>query len=247
MKVSLFIPCLVDFAACDTAAAMLRLFDRIGVEYVYDKRQTCCGQAPFNAGFTSEAAMLAERFLRLFQNSEYIVAPSGSCVSMVKNHYAEVNISPRYRVIWKSLRNRIFELTQFIDEVIKSDDLGACFPYKTGVHNSCHALRELGIKNQPVKLLRKVEGLRLVEDLWEDDCCGFGGAFSAKYPALAGRIAERRINSFDGKNLDYITGVDDSCLMHLQKAIDKRTMPLKTIHIARILGSDRGKSFTGKD
>ena len=243
MKVSLFIPCLVDQAKPDTGIAVMNVLERLGCEISYDSRQTCCGQAQFNAGFREHAKPLAEKLIRIFHNREVIVGASASCVSMIKEHYNELDLTGWYFREWQSLKNRIFEFTEFVVDRMSITDVGAYFPHKVGIHHSCHALRELGIKQQPLELLKSVEGLELSGDEWEDECCGFGGAFSMKFPELSNRMADRRAQTLTDGNAQYITGVDDSCLHHLQQAFlrkntNSQLIP-QTLHIARILQNVR--------
>lgn len=216
----------------------MRILKKLGHEVYYDSRQTCCGQAPFNAGFPDQAQSMAERFIRLFGDSEAVVGPSGSCVSMIVNHYGDLNLSPAMRIEWESLRRRVWELTAFLVDVLKVTDIGAKFPHRVAIHNSCHALRELGIKHQPRELLSHVAGIDLVKSNLRDECCGFGGVFSAKYPSLAKDISDRRALQFGALKPEYVTGVDDSCLLNLGEAFNRNKLPIKTLHIARILASE---------
>ncbi|NQU05003.1 MAG: (Fe-S)-binding protein, partial [Calditrichaeota bacterium] len=234
-------PCLVDQAAPDTARATVRLLERLGHEVHYDIRQTCCGQAPFNAGFRDEAATLAVRFIKLFRDAETVVAPSGSCVSMVVHHYGELELPSDINDDWQSLKSRVYELTSFLVDKLQISDVGAHFPHSVTYHASCHLLRDLGVKEQPLKLLKNVKGLQLIEGDWGDECCGYGGAFSAKYSALSHRIGDRRAIALGNGGAEYITGADDSCLMNLNQAFSRIGKPQKTIHIARILASTDGE------
>ena len=184
MKVSLFIPCLVDQAAPATALSTARLLRRLGLDVRYDPRQTCCGQALFNAGFRPEARRLACRFIRLFADAEVVVAPSGSCVAMVSRHYGELDLPPVEMALWERLRERTFELSAFLVDRLGLVEVGARFPHPVSYHASCHTLRDLGVREQPLKLLRSVEGLQLIDGDWGDECCGFGGVFSVRYPEL---------------------------------------------------------------
>jgi len=222
----------------ETGVATLRILEKLGHEVHFDPRQTCCGQAPFNAGFPKQAQTMAERFIRLFRDSEVVVGPSGSCVSMVVNHYADLNLPASLRADWESLRRRVHELTAFLVDVLKVEDIGAKFPHRVAIHNSCHALRELGIKSQPYKLLSHVDEINLVESDLRDECCGFGGVFSAKYPSLAREMSDRRASQFGALNPEYVTGVDDSCLLNLGEAFIRNKFPIKTLHISRILASE---------
>jgi L-lactate dehydrogenase complex protein LldE len=240
VKIHLFIPCLVDQYAAATAHATTKLFTRLGHEVIYDSRQTCCGQAPFNAGFHREARRLAERFIHIFREAEVVVAPGGSCVSMVKRHYAELDLDQAYRPDWEALKERVWELCSFIVDRLALTDVGAYFPHRVTYHASCHLLRELSVREQPLKLLRNVKGLELIEGVWGDECCGFGGAFSVKYPELSRRIADRRAGRLASGGAEYITGADDSCLNNLDGALRRIGAPQQTIHIARILASENG-------
>ncbi len=237
MKVALFIPCLVDQAAPETGRAVVKVLRRLGCRVVFDSSQTCCGQALFNMGFAREARLLAMRFIRVFDDAEVVVAPSGSCVSMVVHHYAELDLPAPYISDWESLRERVFEFCSFLTDRLGVVDVGARFPHRVAYHASCHLLRDLGVKDQPRRLLAAVEGLEPVEGNWGDECCGFGGAFSVRYPALAGRIAERRAEALARGGAEFVTGADDSCLHHLERAFRRANLPPKTIHIARILAA----------
>lgn len=238
MKIALFIPCLVDQVAPITGLAVKHVLEHLGHTVEYNPSQTCCGQALFNMGFADEIRPLAERFIRLFSDAEAVVSPSGSCVSMVVNRYGELNLSGSCLSDWDAMRKRVFEFSSFLVDKLKITDVGAVFPHRVSIHNSCHALRELGIIEQPQRLLRAVRGLELVSGDWEDECCGFGGAFSVKYSALSNRIADRRAATLSVAGAEYITGVDDSCLHHLNQAFQRLNLPQRTIHIARILAAN---------
>jgi L-lactate dehydrogenase complex protein LldE len=242
VKVELFVPCLVDQAAPDTAHATVRVLRRLGLEVHFDRRQTCCGQALFNSGSRREAAQLAERFIYLFENAEAVVAPSGSCVAMIVHHYPELDLHPTLRRGWEALHERVFELSSFLVDRLGIVDLGAKFPHRVVYHPSCHLTRDLGVVEPPLKLLRAVEGIELVGDDLPVECCGFGGAFSVKYSALARRIADRRATALAGTGASYVTGGDDSCLGHLEQAFRRAKRPQKTIHLARILAAEGVRS-----
>jgi len=241
VKISLFIPCLVDQFAPDTAQATVRILERLGHNVTYNANQTCCGQAPFNAGFRTKARKLAERFIDIFKDAEVIVAPSGSCVSMVKKHYAELDLGNEYLKHWENLRDRIWELTSFLVDCLRLTDVGAQFPHRVSYHASCHLLRDLGIAEQPLKLLRNVGEIDLIEGAWANECCGFGGVFSVKYRQLSQRIADRRAGQLASGNAEYVTGADDSCLLNLREAFSRIGAPQKTLHVAQILASEDGR------
>jgi L-lactate dehydrogenase complex protein LldE len=160
---------------------------------------------------------------------------------MVKLHYADLDLSAPEYAIWESLKTRIWELSSFLVDHLKMVDVGACFNYRVGYHASCHLSRDLDVKSQPLELLRHVEGLELIEDRWEAECCGFGGVFSAKYPELSRAMADRRAGQLTEGEAQYITGADDSCLQHISQAFKRAGSMVKTIHIARILASERSQ------
>jgi len=230
----------VDQAAPETARATVALLKRLGHTIAFPKEQTCCGQALFNMGFRREARALAIRFIHLFGDAEAVVAPSGSCVSMVVKHYGELDLPSAETAVWESLRGRVFELCSFLVDRLGVRHVGAVFPHTVAYHSSCHIQRELGVREQPLELLSAVHGLQLVTGGWGDECCGFGGGFSVKYQELSRRIADRRIGALITGGEEYITGADDSCLHNLGEAIKRRQGPQKIIHIARILASTVG-------
>jgi len=235
MRIALFIPCFLNQTMPKTGLAALRVLRKLGHEVAFDPRQTCCGQAPFNAGFFDQAQPLAERFIRLFAPAEVVVGVSGSCVAMVRHGYGELDLSGSVQRDWEALRGRVYEFTEFLVDVLGVTDLGVRFPHRVAIHNSCHALRELGISRQPRALLQAVEGLELVEVPGVDECCGFGGVFSAKYPALSNRIADRRASRLAEAAPEYVAGVDDACLQNLKEAFRRRGHTVQTLHVARIL------------
>jgi L-lactate dehydrogenase complex protein LldE len=256
MRVHLFIPCLVNQTAPATARATYRLLEKLGHEVHYDPYQTCCGQAPFNAGFRAEARSLAILFLRRFADAEAIVAPSGSCVSMVVHHYGELDLPPEEQAIWESILGRCWELTAFLVDKLGVTDVGASFPHTVAYHPSCHLARDLGVREQPLKLLQAVQGLQLVNVNPQEECCGFGGVFSVRFPELSGAIADRRAEQLAASGAEFIVGADDSCLHHLSQAISRKFQSSKVpkfqsiqnskpktqnpllIHIARILAGE---------
>jgi len=185
--------------------------------------------------FFDQAQPLAERFIRLFAPAEVVVGVSGSCVAMVRHGYGELDLSGSVQRDWEALRGRVYEFTEFLVDVLGVTDLGVRFSHRVAIHNSCHALRELGISRQPRALLQAVEGLELVEVPGVDECCGFGGVFSAKYPALSNRIADRRASRLAEAAPEYVAGVDDACLQNLKEAFRRRGHTVQTLHVARIL------------
>ena len=218
---------------------MVRVFDRLGVAVRYDDRQTCCGQPAFNTGYHREARVLAMRFLDIFDDAEYVVAPSGSCVTMAKVFYGDLlQLPASHMARAESLRARIFEFTEFLVDVLGVTDVGARFAGRVGLHDSCHALRELGVRSQPRALLRMVRGLDFVELDSAERCCGFGGTFSIKNEELSVAMGEDKVASIERAGIDVVTAVDSSCLMHLGGLLERRGLQVRAMHIADILASE---------
>ncbi len=238
MRIQLFVPCLVDQAAPATARATLKILERLGHDVRFDRRQTCCGQALFNAGFRPEARSLAEKFIALFSSADAVVAPSGSCVSMVVHHYSELGLSGSHRDDYEALRSRVYELSQFLTLYSPLPDRFSRFPHRVVYHPSCHLTRDLGVHRQPIDLLARIEGVSLVRADLPVECCGFGGSFSAKYSRLSERIADRRAAALATAGAEVICGGDDSCLSHLRQALRRIDSPVRVLHYARILAGE---------
>jgi L-lactate dehydrogenase complex protein LldE len=231
-RISLFIPCFVDQVCPQVAVDMVRVLRRIGCEISFAEEQTCCGQPAFNTGYWDDARPVAERLLRVFDKAEVVVGPSGSCVTMVRKFY------PRLIPDGDAAVGKFYEFSEFLTEVAKVDDVGAAFAHKVTVHDSCHALRELGIKSGPRKLLQKVRGLDLVEMRNAEECCGFGGTFSVKFGMISAGMGGVKTGNAEATGADYVTSLDPSCLMHLDGVLRKKGSPMRTIHLASILASE---------
>lgn len=241
VRVSLFIPCLTDQLFPASGMNMVRVLERVGVEVTYDRRQTCCGQPAFNTGYHDESRRLAMHFLDVFDGdgADYIVAPSGSCATMVTVFYGELlSLPPEYREMAQRVRGRVREFTSFLVDVLNMENVGASFASRVTVHDSCHALRELHIKRQPRVLLRAVRGLELVEMDEAERCCGFGGTFAVKYDDISTAMLEDKIASIERSGAEVVTGVDSSCLMQIDGMLRRRGLPVRTMHIADILASE---------
>ncbi|MEZ4883106.1 MAG: (Fe-S)-binding protein [Chitinophagales bacterium] len=241
MKVSLFIPCFVDQFFPDTARNMVKILQQVGCEIDYNPNQTCCAQPAFNAGFWQEATKVASKFVKDFENAPIIVCPSGSCVGFIRNHYVKLfENQPTLQKESANLSPKIYELTEFLVNVLQVEDLGATFNGTATYHDSCGALRECGIKDAPRKLLANVKGLQLQESHECETCCGFGGTFAVKFEAISTAMAEKKTENIlaSTQNVDYLISTDLSCLMHLDGYLKKHNIPLKTLHIADILASD---------
>ena len=236
MKVSLFITCLVDQFFPEVGVSVVRLLRKLGVEVDFPFAQTCCGQPAFNTGFTHETRDLARRFISIFEQSEYIVAPSGSCTSMVRVFYPELfKDDPEWQKRAGSIASRTFEFTEFLVNVLGVEDVGASHRGKVALHQSCHLLRELNVKTEPLRLLKAVKGIELVELEHAETCCGFGGLFSIKYPHISGGILQEKIDSINNSGADLIVASDIGCLMHIGGGLSRQRASAKTMHIAELL------------
>jgi len=243
MKVALFIPCYVNQFYPNAAKASLQLLRKLGVDVVYPSKQTCCGQPMANAGFEYLSQECNDLFIENFSGFDYIVAPSASCVLHVKDHLKSHD-SPGQA---DTIRTRIYELVEFLTDVLKVDKLDAVFPHKVGLHHSCHGLRGLYLSqmselneapfSKPQKLLSMVRGLEQVSLDRQDECCGFGGSFCVSEEAVSVKMGKDRITDHTKHGAEYITSSDLSCLMHLQGYIDNKGYKLKTLHIADVLAS----------
>jgi L-lactate dehydrogenase complex protein LldE len=234
-KVSLFVPCFVDQLLPQVAMDAVTVLRRIGCEVNFPEGQTCCGQPAFNSGYWDDARPCAEKFLRVFKDAEYVVSPSGSCTTMVRSFYPELLTSSSSRGEAESMARRTFELSEFLVKVAKAEDVGASFPHSVTYHASCHGLRELHLREEPLRLLRKVKGLKLVDMLRLDECCGFGGTFATKFESISAAMGISKAESIAVTGADYVTAIDPSCLMHVQGILGKRRDRAKTIHLASIL------------
>ena len=218
MRISLFLPCFNDALFPTAGVATVRVLERLGHGVEFPPDQTCCGQVHFNSGYRREAAGLLERFLRVFGTSEVVVAPSASCVAMVREQYPELAArsgNPALVEEVHALSARTFELSEFLVGVLGVEDLGAVFPQRVALHPTCHSRRSIDVGDAPLRLLRSVKGLELVRLPGEESCCGFGGTFAVKNPHTSLAMMEDRVRAMLESGAQVVTAVDNSCLMHL--------------------------------
>jgi L-lactate dehydrogenase complex protein LldE len=239
MDVALFVPCYVDQFYPRVGLAAAEVLERHGVRVVFPEDQTCCGQPMANAGSLDAARPLAEKFLRVFGGHRYVVCPSGSCTSMVRNHYG-----PLLGERSQEMHGKVFELCEFLHDVLQVKPRGR-FEARVGLHQSCHGLRELRLgsgserilpaRDKVRELLDGISGLELVPLERPDECCGFGGAFSVDEEAVSCRMGRDRIRDHERAGAEVITAGDMSCLMHLQGLLLRDRKPLRVLHVAELL------------
>lgn len=233
MEVDLFIPCFIDQLYPDTAANAKKLLENLGCTVFYNTDQTCCGQPFFNSGDWDGSRELASKFIKDFEGSRPIVSPSGSCTGFVKNYYKK--LFPDNEEALETLSNRVFEISDFILNQLKVTSLDVKFPHKVTYHDSCHALREYKIKEEPRELLRMAEGLEIVEMNDSESCCGFGGTFSSKFKDISQAMVEQKVQDAISTGVEYIITTEASCLMNVQGYITKHNLPIKTLHLVDVL------------
>ncbi|MFM8806890.1 MAG: (Fe-S)-binding protein [Sphingomonadales bacterium] len=237
MNVQLFIPCFVDQLFPDTAFNMVRVLEKAGCTVSYNTKQTCCGQAAFNAGFWEESKSVCQKFINDFQGTDPIVTPSASCAGFVKNYYSRLfdNSSVHHQV--QDLKQRTYEFSDFLVNVLQKTSFGAQLNGTATYHDSCAALRECKIKQEPRQLLSNVKGLSLVEMADAETCCGFGGTFAVKYDNISVAMGEQKVEHALATGATYLISTDLSCLMHQQGYINQKGYRLTTLHLADVLVS----------
>jgi L-lactate dehydrogenase complex protein LldE len=237
-KVALFIPCFIDQVLPRVGLDMARVLRRVGCELEFPADQTCCGQPGFNTGYWPEARAVAERFVRVFSHAETIVSPSGSCTAMVRNFYPELLAGSPLRDQAAALGRRVFEFSEFLVKTLKLTDVGASFPYRVTYHDSCHAMRELGLKQEPRELLRHVRGLTLVEMRYTEDCCGFGGTFAVKYGMISAAMGESKAENVAATGAEFVVSTDSSCLLHIAGMLQQKYLGVRALHLASVLAEE---------
>ena len=244
MKVGLFIPCYIDQFYPQVGIATYQLLKKLGCDVDYPENQTCCGQPMANSGFSALTGGCDKNFVANFDAYDYIVAPSGSCVLHIKEHLKDDKNPAKAQKI----RNTIYELTEFLVDILKVEHLTSNFPYKVGFHTSCHGQRGLHLSSmtervlpqfsKPEQLLQKVKGLQLSYPERKDECCGFGGTFCVFEEAVSVKMGKDRIEEHQKNEVDYITAGDVSCLMHLEGILKRQGSKVKAIHLAEILNHE---------
>ncbi len=246
MKVGLFVPCYVDQFYPQVAVATLQLLEKLGCEVGFPLNQTCCGQPMANSGCENESVTSAKLFVDNFKEFDYIVGAAPSCVGFVKEHY---DILEQTKEV-SHVRTKIYDITEFLLDVLKINKIDAHFPYKVGFHQSCHALRGMKMAqsseingapfSKQKQLLSMVEGLEFIELDRTDECCGFGGTFCVTEAAVSAKMGSDRVADHERNGAEVITGGDVSCLMQLEGVVRRQNKAIKVVHLVEILN---GSSF----
>jgi len=241
MKVALFLPCYVDQFYPQVGIATLELLEKLGCEVHFPMNQTCCGQPMANSGYEHLADGCNKLFIQNFTGFDYIICPSGSCTLHIKEHLHSETNQPLADVV----RHNVYELSEFLTDVLKVENITASFPHKVGMHQSCHGQRGLHLSqmtelvgqpfSKPLKLLNMVKDMQLVELDRKDECCGFGGTFCVAEEAVSVKMGKDRVADHLDKEVEYITGVDMSCLMHMEGILKRQKSNVKVVHISQIL------------
>ena len=235
MDVDIFIPCFIDQMFPETGFNMIKLIEHAECTVHYNPQQTCCGQPAFNGGHTDETKRLARKFLHDFSGNRVVVSPGGSCTGFIKNYYSSLFDTDNEKQQASELGARMYDITDFLVNVVKHVDFGAVFPHKVTLHDACSALREYGLTHEPRTLLRHVKELEIVELAQNETCCGFGGTFSMKHTAISTAMVEQKVQHAIETGAEYITSTEASCLMNIGAYIQKQKLPIIPLHIVDIL------------
>ena len=231
MRIAVFITCLTDTLFPQAGRATVRVLERLGHELVFPEDQTCCGQMHFNTGYRDEGLALARRFERVFANAELVVSPSASCTAMVREHCRP------------ETAERVFELSELLVNRLGVEDVGAHYPHRVTYHPTCHGLRGLRLGDAPLRLLRAVHGIELVELAEAEECCGFGGTFAVKNADVSAAMLADKMRHVVETGAEVCTAGDSSCLMHIGGGLSRANSGVRTVHFAEILASTAEEPF----
>ena len=234
--VGLFVTCLVDFFRPNVGFATVRLLERAGCRVTVPPEQTCCGQPAFSQGAGDQAKAIARQAIETFSGFDYVVLPSGSCAAMIRRHYGELLADdPAWAARARTLSEQTYELTSFLNDVLQFTDISTVLDKDIAYHDSCSGLRELGIREQPRRLLEMIDGLRETPLATPGGCCGFGGAFCVKYPGVSARMATDKANEIERSGADLLLGGDLGCLLNLAGTLRRQGATTEVRHVAEIL------------
>jgi L-lactate dehydrogenase complex protein LldE len=243
LRVSLFITCYNDTLFPETGKSVVKVLERLGHTVEFPAGQTCCGQMHYNTGYQAEAMPLVQRFVDQFRDAEAVVVPSSSCVAMMKDHYPKMAVEigdAKLIAEVNALLPRVYEFSEFLTRGLGLEDVDAYYPHRVTYHASCHGLRNLGLGDGPIRLLKAVRGIDLVVLDGLEQCCGFGGTFAVKNADVSSAMLSDKTTAILNTRAEACTACDNSCLMHIQGALHRQRAGVKTVHLAEILASDEG-------
>ena len=248
MRIALFVTCLADSMFPEAAKATLRLLERLDHEVVFPSGQTCCGQMHVNTGYQHEALPLVRRYVDTFTPYDVVVAPSGSCVGSVRHQHAMVARRAGDELLAaraEETGSRTYELSELLVDVLGIEDVGACFPHRVTYHPTCHSLRMIRVGDKPLRLLRRVRGLELVELPDAEQCCGFGGTFALKNADTSTAMLADKMRHVLSTGAEACTAGDASCLLHIGGGLSRLRTGVRTVHLAEILASTEDTETAG--
>ena len=240
MRIGLFVTCLTDTLFPDTGKAVVRVLERLGHRVEFPQAQTCCGQMHFNTGYRRESLPMARRFADVFGGYDAVVSPSASCTAMVREYHGQLAEEAGDRGLARaaaSLAPRVHDLSTMLTGVLGVTDTGAYFPHRVTYHPTCHSLRMLRVADAPLRLLRAVHGIDLVDLPAAESCCGFGGTFSIKNPDVSAAMCADKVAAVQQARAEVLCAADNSCLMHIGGAMTRQRTGIATMHLAEILAS----------
>jgi L-lactate dehydrogenase complex protein LldE len=237
VRVALFVTCLADTLFPDVGRATVSVLERLGHQVAFPARQTCCGQAHINTGYAHQAVKLVRNFVETFEPYDAIVAPSGSCVGSVRHQHATTARDPGLTERAEAVAKKTYELSEFLVDVLGTEDVGASYPHRVTYHPTCHSLRMLRVGDRPLRLLRNVRGIDLVELPDADQCCGFGGTFAVKNADTSTAMLADKMRNALSTRAEVVTAGDSSCLMHIGGGLSRLRTGVRTVHLAEILAS----------
>ena len=245
-QVALFVTCLVDMFRPNVGFAAVKLLEKAGCQVSVPSAQTCCGQPAYNSGDRTDTIAIAKNVIQVFEEYEYVVAPSGSCAGMIRCHYPTLfKNDPKWAKRAEALAAKTYELISFLVDVCKVEQVEATFDKTVTYHDSCSGLRELGIKAQPRKLLQSVKGCELKELNGSNECCGFGGAFCVKYPDVSNAMVTKKAKNITDSEAQVLLAGDLGCLMNMAGKLHREDSSVQTFHVAEVL-ADMAKKGIGE-
>lgn len=237
MKVSLFVTCICDMFTPKVGQHTVEILEKVGCKVDFPEAQICCGQPAYNSGYVKESKRAMQQLIRAFEKSEYVVGPSGSCIGMLKQYPDIFKGDPKWEEEAIALANKSYEISEFLVDVLKVIDVGSNFKGRVTYHRSCHMSRILGVKDAPIKLLKNIAGVELVELPQAEDCCGFGGTFSVKYDSISAEMVKAKTKHIASTKVDYLIGSDLACLMNIGGRLRREGQEIEVLHITEVLNA----------